>query len=157
MHNRALHDTLASFVEEAAWQLADEVSGGAEVPFELIEQGRSSSPLYCYRPLTQRFLAERAGSLARLPSYVPAVQGMLALPDLPGYLSARGRRPQGSDARSLADAALQAFIAAMWADATDFTFDDERFAAAFAELEDAAYSGVAQIAAIRSDLSLIHI
>ena len=143
MHNRALHDTLASFVEEAAWQLADEVSGGAEVPFELIEQGRSSSPLYCYRPLTQRFLAERAGSLARLPSYVPAVQGMLGLPDLPGYLSARGRRPQGSDARSLADAALQAFIAAMWADATDFTFDDERFAVAFAELEDAAYSGVA--------------
>ena len=46
MHNRALHDTLASFVEEAAWQLADEVSGGAEVPLELIEQGRSSSPLY---------------------------------------------------------------------------------------------------------------
>ena len=143
MHNRALHDTLASFVEEAAWQLADEVSGGAEVPFELIEQGRSSSPLYCYRPLTQRFLAERAGSLARLPSYVAAVQGMMGLPDLPGYLSARGRRPQGSDARSLADAALQAFIAAMWADATDFTYDDERFAAAFAELEDAAYSGVA--------------
>ena len=143
MHNRALHDTLASFVEEAAWQLADEVSGGAEVPFELIEQGRSSSPLYCYRPLTQRFLAERAGSLARLPSYVAAVQGMMGLPDLPGYLSARGRRPQGSDARSLADAALQAFIAAMWADATDFTYDDERFAAAFAELEDAAYCGVA--------------
>ena len=40
MHNRALHDSLAAFVEEAAWQLADEVSGGAEVPFELIEQGR---------------------------------------------------------------------------------------------------------------------
>ena len=41
MHNRALHDTLAAFVEEAAWQLAEEVSGGAEVPFELIEQGRA--------------------------------------------------------------------------------------------------------------------
>jgi hypothetical protein len=43
MHNRALHDTLAAFVEEAAWQLAEEVSGGAEIPFELIEQGRSSA------------------------------------------------------------------------------------------------------------------
>ena len=32
MHNRALHDSLAAFVEEAAWQLAEEVSGGAEVP-----------------------------------------------------------------------------------------------------------------------------
>ncbi|MEA2292953.1 MAG: hypothetical protein QOE86_592, partial [Solirubrobacteraceae bacterium] len=40
MHNRALHDSLAAFVEEAAWQLAAEVSGGAEVPFELIEHGR---------------------------------------------------------------------------------------------------------------------
>ena len=143
MHNRALHDTLAAFVEEAAWQLAEEVSGGAEIPFELVEQGRSSSPLYCYQPLTQRFLAERAGSLARLPSYIPAVQGMMGLPDLPAYLSARGRRPPGPDARSQADAALQAFIAAMWADATDFTYDDERFAAAFAELEAAVYSGVA--------------
>ena len=40
MHNRALHDTLAAFVEEAAWQLAEEVSGGAEIPFELIERLR---------------------------------------------------------------------------------------------------------------------
>ena len=30
MHNRALHDTLAAFVEEAAWQLAEEVAAGAE-------------------------------------------------------------------------------------------------------------------------------
>ena len=63
MHNRALHDTLASFVEEAAWQLAEEVAAGAEVPFELIEQGRASAPLYCYRPLTDRFIAEPLGML----------------------------------------------------------------------------------------------
>ena len=143
MHNRALHDTLAAFVEEAAWQLAEEVSGGAEVPFELIEQGRSSAPLYCYKPLTQRFLAERAGSLGRLGSYVPAVQGLMAVPDLPSYLRARGRRPSGSDARSQADSALQAFVAAVWADATDFSFDRERFAAAYAELEEAVYAGCA--------------
>ena len=43
MHNRALHDTLAAFVEEAAWQLADEVSGGAEIPFELIDSAPSSA------------------------------------------------------------------------------------------------------------------
>jgi len=143
MHNRALHDTLAAFVEEAAWQLAEEVSGGAEVPFELIEQGRSSAPLYCYKPLTQRFLAERSGALGRLGSYVPAVQGLMGVPDLPSYLRARGRRPSGSDPRALADAALQAFVAAVWQDATDFSFDDARFAAAYAELEDAVYDGCA--------------
>jgi hypothetical protein len=146
MHNRALHDTLAAFVEEAAWQLAEEVSGGAEIPFELINAAaptRSSAPLYCYRPLTQRFLTERAGSLVRLSSYVGAVQGLMAMPDLPSYLRARGRRPPGSDARSQAEAALQAFLTAMWSEATDFTFDPQRFAAAFAELEDAAYGGCA--------------
>jgi hypothetical protein len=143
MHNRALHDTLAAFVEEAAWQLAEEVSGGAEIPFELVEQGRVSTPLYCYRPLTQRFVAERAGSLARLPSYVAALQGMMALPDLPSYLRRRGRRLPGSDARSQADAALQAFMTAMWSEATDFAFDRRRFDAAFTELEESAYSGCA--------------
>jgi hypothetical protein len=142
MHNRALHDILAAFVEEAGWQLAEEVSGGAEVPFEVIEQGRASAPLYCYRPLTQRFIAERAGSLGRLPSYAAAVQGLTALPDLPAYLAARGRHA-GSGPRSLADAALQAFICAMWADATDFTYDAQRFAAAYEELEEAAYAGCA--------------
>src|SRR3954464_10577913 len=108
MHNRALHDSLPAFVEEAAWQLADEVSGGAEVPFELIEQGRATSPLYCYRALTGRFIAERVGSLGSLPSYHPAVHGLASLPDLPAYLKARGRRPPGPDRRSQADAALQA-------------------------------------------------
>ena len=146
MHNRALHDTLAAFVEEAAWQLAEEVSGGAEIPFELMDlsqPARSSAPLYCYKPLTQRFLAERAGSLGRLGSYVGAVQGLMALPDLPSYLRARGRRPSGSDPRSLADSSLQAFVAAVWQDATDFSFDAVRFDAAYAELEEAVYSGCA--------------
>jgi hypothetical protein len=143
MHNRALHDTLAAFVEEAAWQLAEEVSGGAEIPYELIEEGRTSTPLYCYRPLTQQFLAERSGALGRLPSYVAALQGMMALPDLPSYLRARGRRPPGSDPRSQADAALNAFLCSMWTDATDFAFDRQRFEAAFRELEDAAYAGCA--------------
>ena len=74
MHNRALHDSLAAFVEEAAWQLADEVSGGAEVPFELMEANpptRHSAPLYCYRPLTGRFIGERAGALGA-PAVLPA-------------------------------------------------------------------------------------
>ena len=139
MHNRALHDSLAGFVEEAAWQLAEEVSGGAEVPFELIEQGRASAPLYCYRPLTGRFLAERSTELAKLPSYAAAVQGLEGLPDLPAYLQERGRRTPSPDRRAQALAALQAFLAAVWAESTDFTFDRERFDAAFAELEEAVY------------------
>src|SRR3954454_16471993 len=142
MHNRALHDSLAAFVEEAAWQLAEEVAGGAEVPFELdATPGRASSPLYCYRPLTGRFIAQRIGMLGRLPSYPAAARQLAALPDLPAYLRLMGRRPDGADPRAPADAVLQAFLAALWAEATDFAFDAERFAAAYAELEDAVYAG----------------
>lgn len=140
MHNRALHDTLAAFVEEAAWQLAEEVSGGAEVPFELIEQGRSSAPLYCYRPLTGGFIAQRVGELAKLPSYPPARQGFESLASLGGYLRAHGVRKPPPDRRSQGDAALQAFLTAVWADATDFVYDATRFEAAYAELETHAYS-----------------
>src|SRR5215212_4358815 len=114
MHNRALHDSLAAFVEEAAWQLAEEISGGAEVPFELIEQGRASAPLYCYRPLTGRFIADRSPELAKLPSYAAAVHGFTTLPDLPAYLQIRGRRTPSSDGRAQADAALQVFLTAVW-------------------------------------------
>jgi hypothetical protein len=142
MHNRALHDSLAAFVEEAAWQLAEEVSGGAEVPFELIDASpptRASAPLYCYRPLTGRFLADRSSELVKLPSYPGAVQSLTALPDLPAYLQQRGRRTPSADRRTQADAALQAFLTAVWAESTDFAFDIDRFQPAFAELEEAAY------------------
>jgi hypothetical protein len=45
------------------------------------------------------------------------------------------------DARALPDCALQAFLGAVWGDATDFVFDADRFRAAYAELEEVAYSG----------------
>src|SRR5204862_283290 len=41
------------------------------------------------------------------------------------------------------DAALQAFLGAVWADVTDFVFDEPRFEAAYHELEDAVYAGCA--------------
>ena len=140
MHNRALHDTLATFVEEAAWQLAAEVADGAEIPFELIEEGRVSAPLYCYRPQTSAFIAGRAGVLTRLPSYPSAVHGLAALPGLEGYLEARGERPP-ADRRAVAEAAVGAFLAAVWADATDFVFDAARFSSAYRDLETAVYDG----------------
>jgi hypothetical protein len=142
MHNRALHDSLAAFVEEAAWQLADEVSGGAEVPFELVDaslSGRASGPLYCYRPLTDRFIAERTSALAKLPSYPAAVHGLAALPDLPAYLVARGRRTPSPDDRQQADAALHELLTAVWAESSDFSFEPARFEAAYAQLEETAY------------------
>lgn len=140
MHNRALHDSLAAFVQEAAWQLAEEVSGGAEIPFELDATPTRNAPLYCYRPLTGRFIAQRRTMLSRLPSYPQTARGLAALPDLPAYLVKRGRR---APAHEMPDAALQAFLGAVWEDVTDFVYDEARFAAAYAELEEVSYSGCA--------------
>jgi len=146
MHNRALHDSLASFVEEAAWQLAAEVSGGAEIGFELMESARptrSTVPLYCYRTLTGAFIADRIGELAKLPSHATARSQLSQLGALEDYLHRRGVRSVPADAGARADAALMAFITVVWADATDFVFEPARFWAAFEELEDAVYGDVA--------------
>src|ERR1044071_4774760 len=107
MHNRALHDSLAAFIQEAAWQLAEEVSGGAEIPFELDATPTRSAPLYCYRPLTGRFIAQRSSMLSRLPTYPSASRLLAQLPDLPAYLTRRGRKVPRHDQP---DAALQAFL-----------------------------------------------
>jgi hypothetical protein len=140
MHNRALHDSLAAFVQEAAWQLAEEVSGGAEIPFELDATPTRSAPLYCYRPQTGRFIAQRATILSRLPTYPQAARLLGQLPDLPAYLAKRQRK---AAAHEMPDIALQAFLAALWAEVTDFVFDEQRFAVAYQELEDTAYTGCA--------------
>ena len=138
MHNRALHDTLAAFVAEAAHQLSEEVAGGAEVSFELAEQRGASAALYCYRPMSDAFIAERSGMLGRLPSFAPASRALAELPNLGGYLHARG---VAADRRSPGEGALTAFLCAVWAEAYDFTLDADRFATAYDELERVGYAG----------------
>ena len=70
-----------------------------------------SAPLYCYRPLTGRFIAaaHRRCSPA-CPPTPPPRRASRTLPDLPAYL--RPARPPRArpDARAQADAALQAFL-----------------------------------------------
>ena len=145
MHNRALHDALTAFVEEAAWQLAAELAGGAEIPFELMEKcppTRSTAPLYCYRPQTGVFLADRAHELRKLATHGAARSQLMILGGLDDYLRRRGIRAVPREPHDRAEAALQAFVTAVWAEATDFVFEPSRFNAAFAELEDAVYSDV---------------
>ncbi len=138
MHNRAMHDTLAAFVAEAAHQLSEEVAGGAEVSFELAEQRGASAPLYCYRPMSDAFIAERSGMLSRLPSFAAAGRALAELPNLAGYLHARG---VPVERHNPGQGAVTAFLCAVWAEATDFTLDADRFAAAYQELERLAYAG----------------
>ena len=139
MRNRTLHQTLRDFAEQAALQLEADASAGAEIPFEVVESPGARAPLYCYRPLTGEFIRERLGDLARLPTYVPAGRALESLGGLEGYLRVRGEPRVPADAGERADAALRSFLAAMWAEASEFEFSSGRFGRAYRELEGAVY------------------
>src|SRR3712207_615826 len=105
MRHRHLHAALASFAEEAAWQLASVIADGVEVPFEVVEARgrRRDTPLYCYRPLTARFVTERASVLTRLPAYPAAAQALGAQDGLGDYLRAQGETHVPIEPRERAD------------------------------------------------------
>src|SRR3954447_2552463 len=138
MRSDTLHAALRAFAEEAAAQLADDTAHGAEVPFELAEEGgRRRTPLYCYRPLVDEFLRAREGALARLPSHAPAVRALAEHADrLPGYLKALALKPSGDP-----QVALHAFLGRLFADQTEFSLEGGRFERAYAQLEEALFAG----------------
>jgi len=131
---RQLRSALHAFTQEAAWQLASDAQGGHELPFEVVEEGRRDSPLYCYRPLTADFINERSSVLARLPTFLPAAHALIAIGSLADYLDSQGLRPPGPGRQS-ADAALHCFLARVFIDSKDFVFEERRFDKAYLELE----------------------
>lgn len=154
MRNRQLHAALAAFAEEAGLQLAHETAAGAEVPFEIVSEGRRGSPLYCYRPLTGDFIAQRQTLLGRLPSFLPAVHGLSTCGGLERYLEARGERGFPAEGRSRAEFALRVFLTRVFEDATDFALSHERLDRAYGELESCLYDGRTDTVAIAPLLGL---
>jgi len=134
MRLRQLRSVLHDHCAEAALQLAADTQDGHEVPFEVVEEGRRGSPLYCYRPLTAAFIEQRSSVLSRLPSYLPAAHALVAAGHLDAWLDAQGVHapPAG---RERADAALHCFLARVFENSSDFILSEERFDAAFRDLE----------------------
>jgi hypothetical protein len=144
MRDRRLYVALSAFAEEAAWELAAEIADGAELPFEVIDTaggGFGHTPLYCYRPRTDRFIREREAHLLTLPSYLPAAHALVAAGDVEPYLRAHGEARIPADARARAELALRAFLERVFAEANEFAVQAQRFDAAYAELEDAVVAG----------------
>jgi hypothetical protein len=141
VHNTALHGVLEAFAADAAGRLAAETAGGAEVPFEVIEEPGARSSLYCYRPLTGAFIRERLGLLTALPTYAPAARALAELAGVDAYLRQRGESRIPGEPRERADAALRAFLAFVFAERSEFGFDPARFDQAYGELERALYEG----------------
>ncbi len=144
MRNTSLHTLLESFTADAATQLDAEAARGAEVPFELIETDggpRGRVPLYCYRPLTSIFIRQQLGTLVALPSYAPAARALTDLEGTEKYLRDRGEPRIPEDRRERADATLRTFLNTVFAERSEFGFDQTRFEAAYAVLEHALYDG----------------
>jgi hypothetical protein len=144
MRNRMLHQLLGAFAEDAGLQLAAEMAGGAEIPFEVVEERGARGAggiLYCYRPLTGGFIRSRMGVLDRLPSYLPAARALAGIDGIDAYLRRRGEPRIPPDGRERADAVLRSFLSAVYAETSAFGYQPEAFATAYAELESTLYEG----------------
>ncbi len=144
MRNGTLCGVIEAFATEAAMALCAETASGAEIPFELVDTAagpRGRVPLYCYRALTGQFILERRGLLSALPTYVPAVRALSGLEGVEAYLRQRGESRVPSDPRDRADDGLRTFLSVLYAERSDFEFDQDRFDLVYEELEQALYEG----------------
>jgi hypothetical protein len=148
MHTLPVEEVLTEFVEAAAGHLAAAVAAGAEVPFELEQQrarARASAPsLYCYRALTDEFIAERRHELERLASYEAAASALAGFDGLDRYLASANAEPASGDVRARVRAALQALLAEVFNEQTDFELRPERLRAALARVQRSALAGAAE-------------
>ncbi len=123
MRSLQLQAALSDFAEQAAERLHADVLAGQEVGFELESRsarGRGASPLYCYRPLTGAFVAERFPELRRLEGYARAAELLEDFDGLDRYLIAAGADPVRGGARACVDAALLALLQDVFDEQTDF-------------------------------------
>ena len=143
MRNRALHDALRDFALEAAALLTEELKAGAEVEFDVVEEGVGAHrappgasagrgggrgpALYRYEPRTGAFIEERWEQLRRLPAADRACRELGA--GASAWLRVNGLRGEQ------AEPALQAMLERLYEDATSFGFPEERFDRVYQEVE----------------------
>jgi hypothetical protein len=132
MRNRALHDALRDFALEAAALLTDDLKAGAEIQFDVVDEGSRRGPvLYRYQPRTGEFIGERWPRLRELASCGPACMELGA--GAASWLRVNGLRGEQ------AEPALQAMLERLYDDATSFGFPEERFERVYLEVETTLY------------------
>ncbi len=160
MRSLQLQAALAEFIAQAADSLQADVSSGQEVPFELASQsgrGRDATSLYCYRPLTDAFIAERFAELRGLDAYAPAAELLEGFDALDRYLIASGIQSAGRGRRRIsqgrADIALLALLQEVFDEQTDFDRSKidryhERLDRALERLENSAFAAAGEVALV---------
>jgi hypothetical protein len=128
MRNRALHDALRDFALEAAALLTEDLKDGAEVEFDVVDEGGGRGPaLYRYEPRTGAFIDERWPRLRELPASERACAELGA--GASAWLRVNGLRGEQ------AEPALRAMLQRLYEDATSFGFPEERFDRVYREVE----------------------
>jgi hypothetical protein len=149
MRSLQLQAALTEHIEAVAAQLHDEIANGAEVSFELEQQGRSRASsgvaLFCYRPLTTQFIQERLATLERLPTHAEAARLLAEFDGLDRYLVGAGIECVRMSSRARATAGLLELLGEVFAEQTDFQLRPERLDAALARLERAALSSTSEL------------
>ena len=130
MRNRVLHDALRDFALESASLLTDDLREGAEVEFDVIEDGlagRGGPVLYRYKPRIEAFIGERWARLRALAACTRAAGELGAGATM--WLRVNGLRGEQ------AEPALRAMLERLYEDATSFGFPEERFDRIYGEVE----------------------
>ncbi|MHB8533195.1 MAG: hypothetical protein ACYDC2_10790, partial [Solirubrobacteraceae bacterium] len=145
----ALQAALNGLVESVSELLSRELAAGAEIPFELERQPGGRGPggpfLYCYRPLTAEFLAERRAAIEGLGAYEQTARLLGPFEGLDRYLI-----NVGEDIARLAPAArvrvaIASLLGDVFAEQSDFELHPERVSAALGRLESAAAASSSEV------------
>jgi hypothetical protein len=128
-----VRERLEALARHAAECLRELVGSGEEIPFAVAGPG-DGSPFAQYVPQTDRFVREHWAELAELDAFGEACAAIgtssLAAP----YLDSLGEPVPPSEDRCCEAAAI-AFLTRLWEGSPDFSFDDERMAAALDEID----------------------
>lgn len=137
-----LHDALRTLTEDAAELLESRLLAGEEIPFEVGETsgqpGRGGAALFAYRPLTSEFVSTHADKLRGLPSFDAAANHLARTRGTIAYLRLRDEPVLDVGELTHARLAVLAFLTAVWSDAEHFEPCEDRFEAAYSELESVA-------------------
>ena len=149
MRSLQLQTAVTGYLEAASDLLGGELAAGAEIPFELEQQGakrRAGGPaLYCYRPLIEEFMAERRAALEALPAFAEAEHLLAGFDGLDRYLAGVGAEIARLSRTARVRMAIASLLAEVFAEQSDFELRPERVEAALERLEGSALQNTSEV------------
>lgn len=149
MRSLQLQAALTAYIEAVSEHLSAQLAAGAEIPFELEQQphrrGSAGPSLYCYRPLTAEFLAERRMALEALPEHEQAASLLGEFEGLDRYLVGVGEDIARLSRAARVRTAIGFLLGDVFAEQSDFELRPERVKAATERLQSTSLATTARV------------